>query len=488
MRLNALIGIFILLFSFAAYRVFDLSVSNNGFFAQVAANQKNYGTQDTALRGEIFAKGGMSGELATLATNKISSGSLDHFSRFYPEGALASSVIGFLGFQDKTRTGQYGIEEYYEPWLSGRVGLKNILNRVGLGSGSVQGSSLILTLDKNIQFFVESKLDELVKKWEASGGNVIVQDPRSGAILAMADLPAFDPNKYSEYSYGKFINSNIQETFEPGSSFKTVTMALALDSGAVTPKTSYFDSGEIKMSGYTIKNYDLKSHGWQTMTSVLEKSINTGAIFAMEKTGRDRFLEYLERFQFGSKTDIDLAGEVAGDIKNLYTGRPINFATAAFGQGVAVTPLQIVNAYSAIANGGKLMRPYIVEKIIKPDGETIQIRPEVISEPITPETSKTLTGMLISVIENGSIKKAAVPGYKIAGKTGTAQEPNPEGGYSEFLIHNLIGFGPAESPRFTILVRLDRPEGVETAAVSLADAFGDIARFLVNYYGIPPSE
>ncbi len=488
MRINVLIAVFISLFSFSAYKLFDLSISNNGFFAQVAANQKNYGTQDTALRGEIFIKDGTLGELATLATNKIASGSFEQFSRFYPEGVLASTLVGFLGFQDKNRAGQYGLEEYYELWLSGRVGLKNILSRVGLSNGSTQGSSLILTLDKNIQFFSEKKLEDLVGKWGASGGNVIVQDPQSGAILAMASLPSFDPNRYSDFPYANFVNSNVQETFEPGSSFKTITMAAALDSGSVEPDTSYFDSGEVKMAGYSIRNYDLKSHGYQTMTNVLEKSINTGAIFAMGKTGQDKFLEYLERFQFGRKTDIDLASEAAGDIKNLYTRRPINFATASFGQGLAVTPLQLINAYSAVANGGKLMRPYVVEKIIKPDGQAVEVRPEVVAEPITPETSKTLTAMLISVIENGSIKKAALSGYKIAGKTGTAQEPNPEGGYSEFLIHSLVGFGPVENPRFTILVKLDHPKGVETAAVSLADTFGDIARFLVNYYGIAPSE
>lgn len=488
MRINVLIAVFISLFSFSTFKLFDLSVSNNGFFAQVAANQRSYGTQDTALRGEIFIKDGINGGLSTLATNRVASGSFEQFSRFYPDGFLASSVVGFLGFQGKNRAGQYGLEEYYEPWLSGQVGLKNILDRVGLGNGSTQGSSLILTLDKNIQFFAESKLEDLVSKWGASGGTVIVQDPQSGAILAMASLPNFDPNRYSDFEYGNFVNSNIQNTFEPGSSFKTITMAAALDSGSVEPETSYFDSGEVKLAGYAIRNYDLKSHGWQTMTDVLEKSINTGAIFAMEKTGQERFLEYLERFQFGRKTDIDLAGEAAGDIKNLYTKRPINFATAAFGQGVAVTPLQLINAYSAVANGGKLMRPYVVEKIVKPDGQSVEVRPEVAAEPLTPETSKTLTAMLVSVIENGSIKKAALPGYKIAGKTGTAQEAKPEGGYSELLIHNLVGFGPVENPRFTILLKLDHPSGVETAAVSLADAFGDIARFLVNYYGIPPSQ
>lgn len=487
-RLNVLAVFFILLFSFAGYKLFDLSINQYNFFSQVAANQRNYGSFDSALRGEIFIKDGTGGNLVTLATNKPVSGSFDFYSRYYPEDALAASVAGFLGFQDKNRIGQYGIEEYYEPWLSGQVGFKDFLSRVGLKNGSSQGSSLILTLDKNIQFFVEAKLKELAEKWQASGGNIIVQDPKTGAILAMAAYPDFDLNNYRNYPIEVFTNSNIQKLFEPGSSFKTITMAAALDADALTPETKFFDPGEIQIANYTIRNYDLKSHGYQTMTQVLEKSINLGAIFAMRQMGQDKFLEYIERFRFGKKTDIDLAGEASGNIKNLYTRREINFATASFGQGVAMTPLQLTNAYSAVANGGKLMRPYVVEKIIKPNGESVLVRPEVVSEPISPETAKTLTSMLVSVIENGSIKKAKVLGYQIAGKTGTAQEPNPQGGYSEFLIHNLVGFGPAEDPRWTILVKLDRPKGVETAAVSLADTFGDIARFLINYYGIPPNE
>lgn len=487
-RINILIVLFICLFSFTAYKLFALSVNQYDFFSEVAANQKNYGTLDDALRGEIFIKDGISGQLSTLATNKPSSTSFDLYSRFYPEGNLASSVVGFLGFQDKNRIGQYGIEEYYEPWLSGQVGSKNFLDRVGFSNNSNQGSSLILTIDKNIQFFAEAKLKELVDKWGASGGNVIIQDPKTGSILAMAEYPSFDPNRYFTYSLEEFINPNIQVPFEPGSSFKPITMAAALDAGSVKPETSYFDSGEIKAGSSTIRNYDLKSNGWQTMTNVLEKSINTGAVFAMRQTGHDKFLEYLERFQFGKKTDIDLAGEATGDIRNLYTGREINFITASFGQGISVTPLQLVNAYSAIANGGMIMRPYVVEKIIKADGESVIVKPEVIAEPITRETAKTLTSMLVSVIENGSIKKAVVPGFHIAGKTGTAQEAKSEGGYSEFFIHNLVGFGPVENPRFTVLIKLDRPNGVETAAVSLADAFGDILRFLINYYGIAPSE
>src|SRR3989344_408444 len=236
MRVNFLIVFFILLFSFTGYKIFDLSINQYGFFSEIAASQKSYGFQSSALRGEILIKDGLNGQLTTLATNRPVSASFDLYSRFYPEGGLVSSVVGFLGFQDKNRIGQYGLEEYYEPWLSGQVGLSDFLNKAGLSGGANPGSSLILTIDKNIQFLIEAKLEELVKKWGATGGSVIIQDPQSGAILAMANYPDFDPNEYSGYSLENFVNPNIQNLFEPGSSFKAITMAAALDSGAVTPQ------------------------------------------------------------------------------------------------------------------------------------------------------------------------------------------------------------------------------------------------------------
>jgi len=491
MRLNILLVGFILLFSLTLYRVFDLSIEKNHYFLKLAENQKQYGNYGY-LRGEIFIQDKLNNKLVTVATNKSSE---DGYSRFYPEKNLASSVLGFWGFKGKIRIGQYGLESFYEPWLSGVVGSNDgLLGKINFtdnlfnNSKFKKGSSLILTIDKNVQFFVEKKLRELIEKWDAAGGNVIIQDPQTGAILAMADFPDFDPNKYYEYDLSYFINSNIQKRFEPGSSFKTITMAAALDTGAVTPETTYFDSGEVKVAGYTIENFDLKSNGYQTMTQVLEKSINTGAIYAMRQTSKDKFLEYVERFRFDKKTDIDLSGEVSGDIKNLYTGREINFVTASFGQGISVTPMQLVNAYSAIANGGKLMRPYVVEKIIKPDGKVVEIKPEVVAEPVNKETADKLSLMLVSVVEHGLVRGIKVDGYKIAAKTGTAQEPDLKGGYSEFLIHNLVGFGPVGNPRFTILLKLDRPKGVEVAAASLARAFGDIVKYLISYYEILPSE
>lgn len=439
-------------------------------------------------------------------------------NRFYINGNFAAAVLGFVGFSAKSgsassgdateRVGQYGVEFFYDDTLNGEKRTQDILGNKtyseilkGLRFWSrdknepaskeaedQDGGDLVLTVDINIQSMVEIKLNALLKKWQSSGGSIIVEEPSTGAILAMASSPSFDPNNYSDYSLADFINSNVQEVFEPGSSFKPITMSGAIDSGAVTSNTTYNDTGEVKVGGYTIRNFNEKANGIQTMRQVLQHSLNTGAIFAQEKTGDDKFLNYVVGFGFGQKTGVDLGGEVAGNISNLYSGRKINFLTASFGQGIAVTPLQLINAYAVIANGGKLMKPYVVKEIIRPDGSSVLTKPVVLGAPITEMTSVQLKSMLVDVVEKG-FDKARINGYDIAGKTGTAQIPNPQGGYLENdqFIHDFVGFAPAYSPRFVILIKMDRPKGIKFAADSLSPAFGDIARYLIRYFNIPPT-
>ncbi|MBI4160799.1 MAG: hypothetical protein HY506_02730, partial [Candidatus Yanofskybacteria bacterium] len=270
--------------------------------------------------------------------------------------------------------------------------------------------------------------------------------------------------------------------------FKPITMAAAIDTGAVSPDTSYNDTGQVQIGGYTLKNFDDKSHGIQNMREVLQKSLNTGVVFAQERAGDDEFLNYVVSFGFGQKSGIDLPGEVSGNISNLFSGRRINFATASFGQGVAVTPIQLINAYSAIANGGKLMKPYVVEKIVGADGRTVQIKPEIIGSSISDKTSVKMKSMLVDVVDKG-FDKARIGGYDVAGKTGTAQIPDEKGGYlsGDQFIHNFVGFAPAYSPKFTILIKMDKPKGIKFAADSLSPVFGNIARYLIRYFNIPPT-
>ncbi len=400
--------------------------------------------------------------------------------RYYSEGSFLSHVIGFLGFNGDERVGQYGVESFYDSQLSGRE------RNLSPEAKTRDGDSLVLTIDKNIQVFVENELSYLMNKWGPVSGTVIVEDPQNGALLAVAGSPSFDPNNYSQYRLENFVNKAVQEMFEPGSSFKPFTMSGAIDQKKVTPETTYFDSGEVDLAGYKIKNFNEKSYGTQTMKQVLEKSLNTGAMFAENKLGDENFLSYVINFGFGQSTGVDLAGEAAGDISNLYSKRKINFATASFGQGIAVTPLQLVNGYSALANGGKLFRPYVVKEVIKPDGSKTETKPELIGTPISEKTSSQIKAMLVGVVENG-FDKAKVKGYDVAGKTGTAQIPSKKGGYSEDFIHDIVGFAPAFSPRFVILIKMEKPKGIKFAADSLSPSLGKITSFLLNYFQIPPT-
>ena len=429
--------------------------------------------------------------------------------RLYPGNDLAANIIGFLGYDTEgKRAGQYGVEAYYdqdlfgyEPNMAGifssvdPFGLKKIFQRIiGKKSDKLEEkylfdkpSDIVLTVDKNVQIFAENKLKELIAKWQADNGTVIIQEPDTGKILAMADWPSFNPNLYSDTETKYFLNGSINEVYEPGSSFKPITMSAGIDLSKVTPQTTYTDSGVMEISGYSIRNFDNKAHGLQTMTQVLEKSLNTGAMFVQDLIGDSNFLDYVINSGFGQKTGIDLPCEVSGDVTNLYSGRKINYLTASFGQGIAVTPLQLVNAYSTIANGGKLMRPYIVEKIVKEGSEEIVSKPEIVGIPISEKTAVKIQSMLVSVVDNG-FDKARVKGYDIAGKTGTAQIPDGTGGYSgtEF-IHNFIGFAPAYDAKFVILIKMDKPQGIQFAADSLSPTFREIAAFLFNYYNIPPT-
>ena len=437
-------------------------------------------------------------------------------NRIYPQGLMAASVLGFVGFDSDQRVGQYGVESYYNGVLNGETrtqsfignktysdvlkflkfwdksGTEEITTETETGpprlASGEAGNDIVLTINPNIQSLVEIKLNALLKKWSAPSGTVIVQDPATGEVLAMAVSPSFDPNNYPNYELKNFLNPNIQEIFEPGSSFKSVTMAAAVDAGAVTPETTYYDTGEVKVGGFSIKNFNEKANGTQTMRQVLQHSLNTGAIFAEGKTGDDTFLNHVVGFGFGQKTGADLSGEVAGNISNLYSGRKVNFATASFGQGIAVTPLQLINAYSAIANGGKLMWPHLLKEIVYPNGTKTEIKPKIIGSPITEDTANKLKSMLVDVVEKG-FDKAKITNYDVAGKTGTAQIPDGQGGYlaNDQFVHNFVGFAPAYSPRFTILIKMDKPKGIKFAADSLSPVFGDIARFLIRYFNIPPT-
>ncbi len=426
--------------------------------------------------------------------------------RYYPEGALFGHLTGFVGqnqncekgdlpvYQCIGGAGQYGLEEFFNQELSGQPGKwtggpssSDLVYSVdNIIKPPEDGSDLVLTLDRSIQFFACQILEKSLKDYQARAGSIIVLNPKTGAILSLCNQPDFDPNQYSQVQdYSLFKNPAIASAFEPGSIFKIITMAGALDAKKITPETTYEDKGLVEMEGETIENVDGRIYGYRTMTNVLEKSINTGAVFTVQQLGRSSFRNYLKKFGFGSLTKIELAGEAAGDIDNLERKQEIYLATASFGQGITVTSIQMVNAVAAIANQGKLMKPFIIDSVIK-DGQTLPQEPEFIRQVISPSSATALTAMMVSVCENGYGKKAKVKGYYVAGKTGTAQVPKSGGGYSEEVIHSFVGFAPATSPRFVALVTLDNPQQGRFADSTAVPTFGKLAEFVLKYYNVLP--
>jgi cell division protein FtsI/penicillin-binding protein 2 len=416
--------------------------------------------------------------------------------RFYPENNLASQVMGFVGYRGDEKVGQYGLEGYFEKDLAGIKGATNF-TRDAMGrlipvadsdfQAAEDGVDIVLTLDRSIQYVACSALGKAVLRHGATGGSVIILEPQTGAILAMCNVPDFNPNEYSEVKdISYYNNSAIFEAYEPGSIFKPITMSMAIDLGRVTPETTYEDMGEVKIAGFTITNSDKKAHGINTMTQVLEKSLNTGAIFVAQKVGNDLFEKYVENFGFGQISGINLNTEVAGNISSLGT-EDVYTATASFGQGITVTPLQMVAAFGVFANDGKLMKPYIVEEKKFSNGHIEHAEPQVIRQVVSPKTALTISGMLASVVKNGHAKAAGVDGYFVAGKTGTAQVADRETGvyYANRTIHTFIGFTPLDEPRFVMLTKLNNPKDVRFAASSAAPLFREIAQFLVNYLQIP---
>mgnify|MGYP001589356931 CR=1 FL=1 len=398
----------------------------------------------------------------------------DETLRYYPEGLYLSQVIGFLGFNKNGQAGQYGLEEYYDKDLSGLI----------------SSADLVLTIDSTIQAQAGTLLAAAVKKWQADSGSIVLLNPKSGDIIAMASFPDFDANNYSVVlDKNIFVNPVTLKRYEPGSVFKPITMAIGIETGAVTSETEYYNTGRVQINDRTISNsIPDEILGWQTMTTVLEQSLNTGAIFVEQKVPKDVFLKYLKDFGIDSKTGIDV-NEVAGDLSVLSNMRDVNFATASFGQGVALTPIELLRALSVIANGGKLVRPHLVAKIIFRNGETYETKNDSPAQIISSETSAKLINMLIKVVENGSGRRAQIKGYTIAGKTGTAQVPDlKNGGYLDESIHTFVGFAPAYDPQFIALIKLDNPKGIRFAESTTVPVFHDLAQFIFSYLAIPPDK
>lgn len=419
--------------------------------------------------------------------------------RSYPENNLGGHIFGFVGnAQDGAKVGNYGLEGYFDDFLAGENGFldtqTDISGRwIGVGARHFKpaedGGDLLLTIDRTIQFEVCKKLQEGVEAYQADGGSVVIIEPKTGRVMAMCSAPDFDPDIYNEVEdISVYNNRAVYEAYEPGSVFKPLVMSAALDQGVVTPSTLVNDTGEEQIDEYTIRNSDLQAHGLVSMTQILELSLNTGMIQVMRLLGGRTMLSYIEDFGFGQTTGIELSAESSGTIDALYNDQEIYYATASYGQGITVTPLQLASAYAAVANGGLLMKPYIVEEMRHPDGTVDYTKPEPVRNVISSKTATTISAMMVSVVENGHGGKAAVPGYYIAGKTGTAQVAKTSGaGYQTGVTKaTFVGFGPVEDPVFAMVVYLDHPRTSPWAESTAAPIFGEIADFLLHYLEVAP--
>ena len=423
----------------------------------------------------------------------------EQYVRYYPEASVAAQMLGFVGKDAVGKNqGYFGLEGYYDRQLRGRetkaVQIHDALGRPILARmeetvGGDDGRSLVLHSDRAIQFMVDEELKGGVEKYGAQRGMVIIMNPKNGGILAMASQPTFDPRTYWNFEESDFLNPNVSSTYEPGSTFKPLIMSSALDAGVVTPKTKCtICGGPVPIGGYEIRTWNDKYHALETMMETIQYSDNTGMVFVSQKLGLKRLLSYLEKFGIGELTGIDLQGEVPARLREPDSWYPIDLATAGFGQGISVTPLQLLSGFSAIANEGVRMEPHVVDKIETEDGRVIQISPKELSRPISAATAKVMTEVLVNAVDNGEAKWARPKGYRIAGKTGTAQIPI--GGHYDAnkTIASFIGFAPADDPKFIMLVVIDRPTSSIFGAETAAPIFFNIAKKMLLYYGITPTE
>lgn len=406
-----------------------------------------------------------------------------YWKRVYPENTLAAHVLGFV---NEDRTGYYGLEGQYDGLLNGTT-LRTDIPEVR------PGADLVLTLDRTVQAITEEELARGLQDTGATSGSIIVMNPRTGEVLAMASAPTFNPNQYADLAktdINQFINPAVSANFEPGSTFKILTMAAALDMGLVTPETIYNDTTYIEIGGQVIWNWDRAAHGETDMVGLLAKSLNVGAATLAMQLGQQNFYRYVRAFGIGRPTGIDLQAEAAGQLRTRDTD-PGNWSesdlgTNSFGQGVSATPIQMIAAVAAVANDGVLVQPHLVKKIINGTNETVAKTVQV-GRPISAKTARTLTDMLVQAVDR-EVPFAQVPGYRVAGKTGTAQIPVP-GGYDDpWTIASFIGYAPADNPQLIIMVKLDRPTLSPYGSETAAPVFQKLATRLFAVLDIKPDD
>jgi len=421
-------------------------------------------------------------------------------TRVHPEGNLAAQLLGFVG-QDNT--GLTGLEADLESLIGGARGTvtferDGLGNQLALGNRSERdpqpGSQVVLTIDRFVQRIAERELDRAIKEHKASGGTIIAVQPKTGEVLAMASRPTFDltkPDLSDESKLALFRNRAITDQYEPGSVFKLITTAAAVDLGLVNPNTWWYDSGAVNVDGWSIRNWDFSANGSQTVMQILAKSLNTGAAWLAQQLGPERFYDYVFKFGFGEPTAAGLGGEVGGRVRtpdsDAENWRSVDMATNSFGQGITVTPLQMVMAVAALANEGKLMKQMLVKEIIGPRDKQVS-EPEVTRQVVSADTARTLLDMMGVVVQGIPRNFLDIKGYEVGGKTGTASIASGTGSYKGTYISSFIGVAPLEDPQIVMLVKVDEPKDVPWGTVVAAPAFSRMAQAALSYFKIPPQE
>jgi cell division protein FtsI (penicillin-binding protein 3) len=415
-------------------------------------------------------------------------------NRFYPQGQIAGHVIGFV---NRDSEGLEGLELQYNDYIRGEAGSSLIEFDAKRRSVLVQGveelrippgADLHLTLDSAIQHLAEKELESAIVKNRAKAGVAIVVDPFTGELLAVANYPSFDPNMFSTQGKERARNRAIADSYEPGSTFKTILAAAALEEGVVGKEDLFYcEMGRYAYAGRII--HDTHPHGWLPFSKILQVSSNICFTKVAEKLNKERYFRYIEKFGFGKPTGVDMPGEVAGILRNHESWAAIDLATHAFGQGISATPLQMAMAYAAVANGGFLMRPYVVQRVTGPKGEALrENQPHVVRRAISESAARALASMLKGVTsEGGTGTMASLEGFDVAGKTGTAQKADLiHGGYSKKRVASFVGFVPADEPRLVVMVVVDEPEASVYGGVVAAPAFGNIARGALRHLAVAP--